>query len=421
MVFQEFIDWLQNPDFLLNLVLILLFPAIFDWSRTIAKIVFIKLKTRHQDSEKNPYFRVHDKKVSILIPAYNEESCIRESIEAALATFYPNKEILVIDDHSTDKTYSIAKEYADKNLIKLLYRKTDGSKAEALNYGYLYSKGEMIVTTDADTKLDVHSLEHVVRNFDDEDVMAVSGNVSISSGDENVNNLLTDLQKYEYQNAFEIGKTFSSLFGTLLLASGAFSAFRREAINWEGRFRKETLGEDFDKSIKIKKMGKKIIHVKEAIAHTHCPNNFDALKRQRNRWASGQMTTVLQHRTILFCSRYNTKFRLALWDMMMMDVVLNIVSIVAMMLLFAVILISIIIHQNFSFLEYIVYKLSFLIAIYITLEVTLALFYLNHPTNPISLKTVGLILIMILVYRPIMKIITMKGHLSTIMGIKNSW
>ena len=291
---------MQTPDFLLDLVLILLFPTIFDWSRTIAKMVLIKLKTRKQDSEKNPYFRVHDKKISILIPAHNEESCIRESIEAALATFYPNREIIVIDDCSTDKTYTIAKEYADNGLIRLLYRKTGGSKAEALNHGYLHSNGEIIVTTDADTKLGVHSLEHVIRNFDDKDVMVVSGNISISGGDGNVNNLLTDLQKYEYQHIFEIGKVFSSLLGTLLLAAGAFSAFRRDAINWEGRFRKETLGEDFDKSIKIKKMGKKIVHVKEAIAHTHCPNNFDALKRQRNRWASGQMTTILQHRAVLF-------------------------------------------------------------------------------------------------------------------------
>ena len=405
---------------LLDLLSVLLFATIFDFSMIIFKTFFIKLKTRKDKSDKKAYFRIHDKKVSILIPAYNEESCIRESIEAALATFYPNKEIIVIDDHSTDMTYSIAKEYSDKHLIKLLYRKTDGSKAEALNYGYLHCTGEIIVTTDADTALGVHSLEHVVRQFDDKDVMAVSGNVSISSGDEGINNILTDLQKYEYKNAFEIGKTFSSLFGTLLLASGAFSSFTREAINWEGRFRKETLGEDFDKSVKVRKMGKKIVHVREATAQTHCPNNFGALKRQRNRWASGQMTTIMQHRNVLSDSRYQTRFRLALWHMMLTDVLLNFVSIVALIGLIAFNIIPNVMDLNSSALWNIIYKMSFLFTVYLALEV-FVLFYLSRVTNPISPKTIGLILIMIIIYRPIMKIVVLRGHLSTILGMKNSW
>ncbi len=402
--------------------MILLVPTIFDWSRMFAKILFIKLKTRKCVSEKNAYFRVHDKKISILIPAHNEESCIRESIEAALATFYPNKEIIVVDDHSTDRTYSIAKAYADRNLIRLLYRKTDGSKAEALNYGYLYSKGEIIVTTDADTNLDVHSLEHVIRNFDDEGVMVVSGNVSISSGDENVNNILTDLQKYEYQNTFDIGKTFSSLFDTLLLAAGAFSAFRRDAINWEGRFRKETLGEDFDKSIKVRKMGAKIVHAKEAMSFTHCPNNFGMLKRQRNRWASGQMTTIMQHKTVLTNPIYKRRFRLALWDMIMTDMVLNFVSLVSLAGLLVVNVLPVVLNQDFTLLQDTIHKMSFLLAIYVVLEIAIfVLFYQKNSTRTKLLKTICLIPIMVIAYRPMMKMITLKGHLSTLLGLKNTW
>lgn len=419
MVFQEFIYWLQSLT-LLDLLILLLFPVIFDHSRTILKILFIKLKTKDSDLGKNSYFRVHDKKISILIPSYNEESCIRQAIEAALATSYPNKEIIVIDDDSTDNTYAIAKEYADKNLIRLLFRKPDGSKAQALNYGYLYAKGEIIVTTDADTELGVHSLESVVRAFDDKDIMAVSGNVFVSSGDEEIDNLLTDMQKYEFVNTFDIGKTFSSLFNTLILASGAFSAFRREAVNWEGRFRKNTLGEDFDKSIKVNKMGKKIMHVKAAKAYTHCPNNPRALKQQRNRWASGQMTTIMQHKEILFSRRYKTRFRLALWDMIITDIILNFMNIASMITLAALSVIPILMHQDFSTLENIANKMSFLFAIYIALEVSIS-FYLSRATNQISLKTVYLILIMIFLYRPILKIVVLRGHLSTLLGMKNSW
>ena len=409
----------QSFDFF-DILIILLFPAIFDFSRTIARIFFISLKTRplHKD---HSYFRIHDKKVSILIPAYNEESCIRESIETALTTFYPNKEIIVIDDNSTDKTYSIAKKYADKNLITLIYRKTGGSKAEALNHGYLYANGEIIITTDADSMIEKHAIERMIRKFDDDDVMAVSGNVVVTSGDDSINNLLTELQKYEYKNTFEIGKTFSSLFGTLLLASGAFSAFRRDAINWEGRFCKNTLGEDFDKSIKVNKMpGKKIVHAQEAIAYTHCPTTLGELMRQRNRWASGQITTIRYHSKVVSSSRYRLRFRLALLDMISIDILLNFVSLGALAVLFAGSIIPALIKIDFAAISHTANNVLVLLGIYLILE-CVVLLYLNRTTNRVPLRNAYLIPLMILWYRPMLMIFTFRGHLRTLLGMKNSW
>ena len=182
-----------------------------------------------------------------MIPAHNEESGIKASIEAALKTNYKNKEIIVIDDKSTDKTYAIAKEFSDRGLIKLLHRKqASGSKASALNYGFAYATGDLILCMDGDTLLDADSLNHAIGYFDDKDVKAVSGNVKILSGDDGVVNTLTKAQTYEYLIAIELGRSFTSVFNILLVISGAFGVFRREIFSGTGKFDKDTITEDFD-------------------------------------------------------------------------------------------------------------------------------------------------------------------------------
>jgi len=419
MVFLEFFYWIQNLS-ILDLLVILLFPAIFDYSRMIGKIIFLELNStrkKHHFNEK-PYFKVHDPKVSILIPAHNEELSIRQSIEAALATSYPNKEIIVINDGSTDNTYHIAKKYVDQG-VKLLHLKRGGSKADALNYGYLYCTGEIVITMDADTVIEKHSIEYIVRKFDDLDVMAVSGNVSIISGDNNIINTLTHLQKYEYQNIFSISRQCLSLLNILLLVSGAYAAFRLEAINWEGRFCKDTLCEDLDKTLQVQKMGKKIVFANEAHAHTFCPNNLRDIVKQRNRWAYGQMKNLIKHKQVLLHSTYNTRFRLAMYDMIIMDVVLNFTSLISMGVLFVLIIIPIITTFDFTLLQDILPKLTFLLMLYVIVEVIVFFYLWNRKL--VLLRSIYLIPIMVFLYRPMLRIISLKAHLNALLGRKSFW
>jgi len=383
----------------------------------IGKIIFLELKTTKHSHEK-PYYMVHDCTVSILIPAHNEESSIKQSIEAALATSYPNKEIIVINDGSTDDTYEIAKKYISKG-VKLLYIKRGGSKADALNYGILYSTGEIIITMDADTVIEKYSIEGIVRKFDDPDVMAVSGNVRIKLGDDNIINTLTHLQKYEYQNIFDLSRQCLSILNILLLVSGAFAAFRREAINWEGRFSKDTLCEDLDKTLQVQKMGKKIVFAREAHAYTFCPNNLQDFIRQRNRWAYGQIKNLQKHKNVFLSSKYNTRFRLAMYDMVMMDVILNASSIISIIILSVIILIPIIISFDYTLFNDIVAKLAFLLLLYVIVE-GIVFFYL-YSRKLVGFRSIYLIPIMVFLYRPMMKVITLRAHLSAIIGRKNFW
>jgi len=415
MIDMVFFTWLQNLS-ILDLLVILLFPAIFDYSRMIGKIIYLELNKTKDNI--NSYYKVHDPKVSILIPAHNEELSIEHSINAALSTTYPNKQIIVIDDDSTDDTYSIAKKFTSQGL-KLLHLNKGGSKADALNFGFLYCTGDIVITIDADTVIGKHSIEPIVRKFDDKEVMAVSGNVRIKSGDNGIINTLTHLQKYEYQNIFEVSRRCLSMLNILLLVSGAFAAFRREAINWEGRFSNDTLCEDLDKTLQVQKMGAKIAFANNAYAYTFCPNKIRDFARQRNRWSYGQVQNIIKHKSIFSGSIYKKKLRLAFYDMVMMDVILNFTCIISIGILCILNAIPIITNFDFTLLEEILSKMTLLLLLYLVYE-GIVFSYLRSQ-KLVSLKSIYLIPVMVFLYRPMLRIITIKAQLNALLGRKSSW
>ena len=404
-----------------QLFLVLFFPITFDYIRTFGKIIFLELnKIKNRNSPIQSYFKVHDKKISILIPAHNEESCIHESIEASLATFYPNKEIIVIDDGSTDNTYNIAKKYADKNLIKLVHIKRGGSKAAALNHGYIHSTGDIVITMDADTKLECHSLEKVMRKFDDKQVVAVSGNI-IPHGDDHITNLLTKIQKNEYAISFEIGKRIASCFNIMLVMSGAFGVFRREALNWNGLFCTKTMTEDFDKSMKVQTMNKVISFAEKSYAHSFCPNNWRMWITQRTRWSHGHLYTLLANRKILFSSRYRLGLRLALFDTWFTDVVLTFLyfaGLIGLGIYFgAEILQNGITDMIIDFTSAMILMFS----IYFVLDVMVFFHSRKNSEHPQKIKMMYLIPIMMFFYRPLLKVIVLRGFIKVILGKKINW
>jgi len=123
-------------------------------------------------------------KVSLIIPAHNEETIIERAIESALETNYPNKEINVVNDGSTDRTYQLALPYSRKGRIKLCHRDVaNGSKAGALNYGLFFASGDIIVTVDADTLIERNSLRELIKPLSDPAFSATSGNVRILGGE----------------------------------------------------------------------------------------------------------------------------------------------------------------------------------------------------------------------------------------------
>ena len=413
----EFYEWIFSiPVWLI--LLILFFPITIDYLRIFGKIVFLEIHKTKTNTES--YFRIHDKKISVLIPAHNEESCIGESIDAALSTFYPNKEIIVIDDGSTDDTYKIASKYACKGLITLVYLNNGGSKATALNFGYYYSTGDIIITMDADTRLERHSLEKIVRRFDDNDIVAISGNI-IPYGDGHITNLLTNIQRHEYASSFEIGKRYSASLNILLIVSGAFAVFRRSVINWNGLFSPNTKTEDFDKSLQIQKIGKRISFAEKSYAYTFCPSNWRTWIAQRTRWSYGHLQTLLKNKDILSSSKYRPGLRLATLDTWILDVILGFAYFIGITVLGIIIIPQILQDEIPEHVKHFGYLMLHVILVYLLAESMLFFYSRKNSNHPQPTRMLYLILLMVFFYRPLLKIVTFSGYLKVVLGKKIRW
>ena len=150
------VSWLENEFISIAgyTITLLIIPLFFDYIRTAGKIIILSGYGAFRKFRKKEILSKlsTNKKLTIMIPAYNEEAGIEESIKAAIDNSYPNKEVIVIDDASKDNTFKIAKKYADKGLIRLLHRVTgSGSKAAALNYGAKFATGDLVLCMDGDT------------------------------------------------------------------------------------------------------------------------------------------------------------------------------------------------------------------------------------------------------------------------------
>lgn len=245
-------------------------------------------------------------KISIIIPAYNEEKVIAHTIEALLETIYPKKEIIFVDDGSNDNTLSIATRYNEK--IKVLH-KDNGGKASALNYGLVYATGEIVVIVDADTIIGRHSLKEIVRGFEiNEHVAAVAGNIKVR----NRVNWITKCQALEYITGIQIVRRAFDVFGSITIVPGALGAFKKSLLSESGSYGKETIVEDFDQTIKLLKAGLITQGSSKATAYTEAPNTLRDFVAQRKRWYRGNIQVLKRHSDALFNPRYGYLQRLSL-------------------------------------------------------------------------------------------------------------
>jgi biofilm PGA synthesis N-glycosyltransferase PgaC len=217
-------------------------------------------------------------KVSVLIPAYNEEKVIGRAITAALSQDYPNFEVIVIDDGSTDGTYNVVSSIADPHLKVI--RIPHSGKARALNAGLETSSGEIIVTTDADGELEKDAVRHLVERFYDGGVAAVGGQVRVFPG--SFLELAQDIEHLRiamFRRAHELEN--------LSLAPGPLSAFRRNALEEIGGFVEDPV-EDYATTIAIKKL-RRVVYAPNARVWVRMPTSIRTLWRQRERWFLGDL------------------------------------------------------------------------------------------------------------------------------------
>ena len=262
-------------------------------------------------------------KVSVVIPAYNEEKVIANTIEGIIETKYPNKEIIFVDDGSKDATLAIASRYKDQ--IRVLH-KENGGKATALNYGLVYAKGEIIVIVDADTIVGRNALKEIVKGFEvNEHVAAVAGNIKVR----NRVNWITKCQALEYITGIQIIRRAFDIFGSITIVPGALGAFRKSFLTEAGAYGKDTIVEDFDQTIKLLKAGLITQGSSKATAYTEAPNTLKDFVAQRKRWYRGNIQVLKRHSDALTNPRFGYLQRLSLPYLFLGMVVTPIIGFIA--------------------------------------------------------------------------------------------
>ncbi len=218
--------------------------------------------------------------VCVVIAGLNESETIARTLETTWGT-YPDLEIIVVDDGSTDETSSVARQFAATHAGVLVVRRHHrGGKSSALNHALEFASADIIVGIDADVHLGPNAIWELVQPFADPRVGAVSG--SVLARNKNVN-LGTRLQAFEYLRCIFVGRQVASRLGVLGIVSGAFGGFRRSVLTrmmgWD-----VGPGEDGDLTLRIRKAGFNIAFAPYAQCFTNLPTTWQSLFRQRRRW-----------------------------------------------------------------------------------------------------------------------------------------
>lgn len=285
------------------------------------------------------------KPVSILVPAFNEEIGIVPTVRSLLSLHYPEFEVVVANDGSTDRTLARMAEAFALVEVPQIYRRTletrpihrlfrslrhpnlvvidkgNGGRADALNAAVNLARYPLVCQVDADSLLDAEALLRASRLFiEDETVVGVGGTVRPMNGAVVREGQVIEMrlprkwierfQVLEYARAFFTGRAGWSRFGALLIISGAFGVFRREAVLEVGGYATDTVTEDMELVMRFhrhyRQAGRpyRVIFTPDPICWTEVPSDLRTLRRQRNRWHRGLMETLWRYRGMTLNPRY---------------------------------------------------------------------------------------------------------------------
>ncbi|HEX2559463.1 glycosyltransferase [Phenylobacterium sp.] len=313
--------------------------------------------------------------ITLMAPAYNEAMTIVESVRSLLSLQYPAFEVLVVNDGSKDDTLKVLIEAFELEPVQRHYHltapckpirgvyagarqprlvvvdKENGGKADALNAALNLARTPIVCSMDADSLLEPDALLRAVRPFveDPERTVAVGGTVRIANGCKVMygrvlevgvpRNLLALMQTVEYLRAFLMARLAWSRIGALLVISGAFGLFRRQAVLDVGGYSLGTVGEDMELVVKLHKHYRRlgrpysIGYVAEPVCWTEAPESLAVLGRQRSRWHRGALETFFKHRDMLFSPRYGRVGALGFGNILLVDVIGPVVEVLGYLLI----------------------------------------------------------------------------------------
>jgi cellulose synthase/poly-beta-1,6-N-acetylglucosamine synthase-like glycosyltransferase len=238
--------------------------------------------------------------VSIIVPVWNEETTVLKTIFSLLKLNYPKEKlsILIVDDGSQDKTWSVLQRFARNKQIKLL-RKENGGKYTALNYALGFVESELVGCLDADSLVHPEALKRIVTRFENREIMAVTPSIKIFEPE----GVLGLIQKAEYLFGIFLRKVFSDL-NALYITPGPFSIFRKSVFEKIGGYKHAHNTEDMEMAMRMQKNNMKIDNVHNAFVYTIAPVGLRALYKQRLRWVYGFLKNAIDYRSMFFKPQY---------------------------------------------------------------------------------------------------------------------
>jgi poly-beta-1,6-N-acetyl-D-glucosamine synthase len=230
-------------------------------------------------------------RISVIVPTYCEELHIEETLEACLALDYPDFEVVVVDDGSTDGTVDRVMRYVRERGVRLIAKRQNEGKAMALNDAIHCVSGEIVFIIDADAAPEPECLRYLAPHFASPRVAAVTANPRVVERD----TLLEKMQTMEFTSIVSILRRAQRVWGRVLTVSGVSTAFRRAALYDVGLFSPDMTTEDIDLTWKLQKRYYDVRYEPGAVVWMRVPRTPRALWQQRRRWARGLIEVLRRH------------------------------------------------------------------------------------------------------------------------------
>lgn len=269
--------------------------------RLLVQLIAVRMHLRRVRQRWSPRRAEILDPVSVIVPAYNEAANVAATVRSLLASDYPNLEVIVVDDGSTDGTAEIVERMRLRGVRVI--RQENAGKPVALNTGIRIARGQILVLVDGDTVFQRDTIYNLVQGFADPAVGAIAGNTKVA----NRKGFLGRWQHLEYVIGFNLDRRFFDVARCMPTIPGAVGAFRAGVLHEVAGVSSDTLAEDTDLTMAVLRAGWRVTYEEHAVAWTEAPSTLKQLWRQRYRWCYGTMQAMWKHRRALVERRHGLR------------------------------------------------------------------------------------------------------------------
>jgi biofilm PGA synthesis N-glycosyltransferase PgaC len=291
-LFDTIVAIQKSPVYMVVLTYFAWYPLVTSVMWIFTSILFYRNREGGDPAAFAEFYQVETRPmVSFVIPAYNEEANIAATLAAVLKVEYPDFEVVVIDDCSTDGTLAEIRPFLTDERVRLVRKKVNEGKAMALNDAIPLSRGELLLVMDADATPVPDILDHLVPHFKYPRCAAVTGNPRVANRD----SFLSKLQSIEFASIISLMRRAQRVWGRIMTMSGVVGIFRRSALFDVGLYSPEMATEDIDLTWRLQMRHWDVRYESRAVMWMRVPQSLRGLWLQRRRWALGLSQVMTRH------------------------------------------------------------------------------------------------------------------------------